>query len=684
MKKYVKSFLSFAVAFAMFFSIVNIPVFTFGAGQLIKYAETVELSDNAFDNFYTLSNTIAQADETHMLTVKIAKPGKYKISSDGSAIMMRSNTILDLNGSTLIRSGNNINNLFQNEDFEGNRDNGGYNQTYNFGIKNGTLDGSGGSLDEQNLVNFGHANNITLENINFKNCKNSHLVELTGCKNATVKGCTFTGFSGSGKSGDYTVKEALQLDICHKSDITWNGTYKLDDTVCKDITVENCVFKDYPSGVGNHHTLVGTKKHNSNIKIKNNKFINTLSEKGYAIWCFGFEKSLVSGNTISGNYETAIMISAGSVTVSGNTVSNVSYAPIYVTKSTSSASGSKTKEETANSCVIKNNTFTTKGNYDAVSVYSGSKLLELQGNKIGSEKKSAVYCSGKGSSIKTLKNNTITKAGEYGIAVANKAKIDTVNKNTVTGKKAGIRVTSGALIKNIKDNKKITSASGEAIWVSDSKITNITSNTVNSSASYGIGAASKAQIDSISKNSISAKKAGVRVTSGASVKDISGNKKITSTSEDGIMISGAGVTNIDKNTIKNCGANGIFVSSTGKVSKIEANTVSGNKGYGVRVNNKSTVYLGLNKYSKNKSGNEKVTAKIKKIYVVTYKLNGGTNNKNNPESFTADTPTITLKNPTRKGYTFKGWYNDSKFKTKVTKIPKGSKKDKTLYAKWKK
>ncbi|MBO4432880.1 MAG: InlB B-repeat-containing protein, partial [Clostridia bacterium] len=104
-----------------------------------------------------------------------------------------------------------------------------------------------------------------------------------------------------------------------------------------------------------------------------------------------------------------------------------------------------------------------------------------------------------------------------------------------------------------------------------------------------------------------------------------------------------------------------------------------------RINNKkATVYLVLNQYSKNKAGKEKTSAKIKKIYAVTYNLNSGTNNKNNPESYTADTPTITLKNPTRKGYTFKGWYSDAKFKTKVTKIPKGSKGDKTLYAKWKK
>ena len=69
-------------------------------------------------------------------------------------------------------------------------------------------------------------------------------------------------------------------------------------------------------------------------------------------------------------------------------------------------------------------------------------------------------------------------------------------------------------------------------------------------------------------------------------------------------------------------------------------------------------------------------------YTITYKLNGGKNNSSNPSKYYITTSTITLKNPTRSGYTFKGWYSDSKFKTKVTKIKKGSTGNVTLYAKW--
>ena len=69
-------------------------------------------------------------------------------------------------------------------------------------------------------------------------------------------------------------------------------------------------------------------------------------------------------------------------------------------------------------------------------------------------------------------------------------------------------------------------------------------------------------------------------------------------------------------------------------------------------------------------------------YKITYKLNSGKNSSKNPATYTYTTSTITLKNPTRTGYDFAGWYSDSKYKNKVTKITKGSTGNKTLYAKW--
>ena len=85
---------------------------------------------------------------------------------------------------------------------------------------------------------------------------------------------------------------------------------------------------------------------------------------------------------------------------------------------------------------------------------------------------------------------------------------------------------------------------------------------------------------------------------------------------------------------------------------------------------------------KGSTGNLTLTAKWTVItYKITYKLAGGKNNSKNPKSYKVTTSTIKLKDPTRKGYTFKGWYNGSK---KVTTIKKGSIGAITLTAKWKK
>ena len=86
---------------------------------------------------------------------------------------------------------------------------------------------------------------------------------------------------------------------------------------------------------------------------------------------------------------------------------------------------------------------------------------------------------------------------------------------------------------------------------------------------------------------------------------------------------------------------------------------------------------------KGSTGNKTFYAKWKiNTYKITYNLNGGKNSSKNPASYKVTTSDIKLQNPTKTGYTFGGWYSDSKFKTKVTMIKKGNTGNKTLYAKW--
>lgn len=69
-------------------------------------------------------------------------------------------------------------------------------------------------------------------------------------------------------------------------------------------------------------------------------------------------------------------------------------------------------------------------------------------------------------------------------------------------------------------------------------------------------------------------------------------------------------------------------------------------------------------------------------YKITYVMNGGTNSKKNPKSYTVTTKTFSLASPSKKGYVFKGWYTDNKYKKSIKTITRGSCGNKTLYAKW--
>lgn len=107
----------------------------------------------------------------------------------------------------------------------------------------------------------------------------------------------------------------------------------------------------------------------------------------------------------------------------------------------------------------------------------------------------------------------------------------------------------------------------------------------------------------------------------------------------------------------------VTVDSTGKVTA---------KGYG-RAVIKAEAKDGSGKYA---------SCKVTVPYRIRYVLNKGKNHKSNPAYYYDQK--ITLKKPSRKGYYFKGWYQDKKLKKKISKISKGTKKNYKIYAKWSK
>ena len=82
------------------------------------------------------------------------------------------------------------------------------------------------------------------------------------------------------------------------------------------------------------------------------------------------------------------------------------------------------------------------------------------------------------------------------------------------------------------------------------------------------------------------------------------------------------------------------------------------------------------------TGNKEFFAKFSETYDITYTLDGGTNDANNPADYTVETATITLADASKDGYTFEGWYSEAAFTNQVTEIATGSTGDVVLFAKY--
>ena len=88
--------------------------------------------------------------------------------------------------------------------------------------------------------------------------------------------------------------------------------------------------------------------------------------------------------------------------------------------------------------------------------------------------------------------------------------------------------------------------------------------------------------------------------------------------------------------------------------------------------------------AKGSAGNKEFWAKWKaRPYTITYNLNGGKNHADNPAYYTVEMETIQLKDATKTGYSFMGWYEKADFTGgKVTQIAKGCTGNKEFWAKW--
>lgn len=460
---------------------------------------------------------------------------------------------------------------------------GGYGIYSNITIEGGTFDGNN---ESEAIIRMGHASNITLKNVTFKNVTNTHFVEFGAVKDVTVSGCTFTDFKGNFDSK--TNYEALQIDaLSHDHFGSFNPAN--DETPSMNVLIENNTFKNLQRGVGTHTGIVNS--YFDNIIIRNNNFENIT---GYAIMATNYTNSDISNNTMS-NVGAGIMM---------RTVENA-HKNFYASKINSNA---RDKYYYLNN-TISNNVINVTTGYKAK--YSNvSYGIQLYGEKLNSAAGTVPKGDFRVSGV-TVNNNTINlNTLGYGIWVQGAIK-NYINENNITvnilkkksagGNGDGIRIVKGTNIQ-INGNKIVNNTTTGY----DSNMNGITANSGSKEIKINNNVIKKARkyaifLDSTKNNSIQnntinkAYKDAINLSSTSAT--VIENNTITKANRDGIRLTKSTSITVKNNSISDIKSNGMYITGSKKIS-IVSNTIKSCKKYGIYATKKQISKDSKNKISK--------------------------------------------------------------------------------------
>lgn len=201
-----------------------------------------------------------------------------------------------------------------------------------------TIKGSGkatidlGKVKGATALYIGHASNIKVNGITFKNKKGGSYVWIEGSQNVTIKKCVFQkGVDQSGLKN----RMAIRLETINETVNDYSGKWsKLDNTKNKSILITNNQFKSPDIGIGTTKSVVVKKEKKTTeyaqtgIAIEKNTFTDT---KKCAVYAVLWKKPSIRNNTVkqtSATNKTGCMLYGYGVTepsVTTNTVSRCHY-----------------------------------------------------------------------------------------------------------------------------------------------------------------------------------------------------------------------------------------------------------------------------------------------------------------------------------------------------------------------
>jgi hypothetical protein len=151
----------------------------------------------------------------------------------------------------------------------------GRNGSSNFTLSGGVIDND---HSQQSTLLFGLSKGITVENMIFKDMKNNHVIQITGCDDVTVRNCIFAGFEW----GDTFTREVIQVEQSHPgahSGDYANAPVRFEQGEifgCNNITIDSCYFGPSDELPGPHiaigHHGTAHEPVADGFKITNNVF----------------------------------------------------------------------------------------------------------------------------------------------------------------------------------------------------------------------------------------------------------------------------------------------------------------------------------------------------------------------------------------------------------------------------
>ena len=437
---------------------------------------------------------------------------------------------------------------------------------------------------------FAHTSNLKILNAVLCNSYGTHLIELGGVKNVTIKGCTLYGFEAP---NDDVEKEAIQLDLCHSDTILSYGE-PFDDSPCTNVTITECEIYDYSRAIGTHTMVEGI--YHKNVKITNN-YIHDIPDA--AIYGYNYANVTIQGNTLE-NVGCGIQIKTDSVAKKTIVSRNKGVKAMKISKNRFKINISentillskKVSDENANS-----------GAAMGVFIYGSQKYpikdVTISDNIITSNS-SGIYLRYVGSA--TISNNTIerhddafstdsTTFAEDAIKLQNSANA-TITDNVISseGKAAfengiALRDKSSNAVLNYNTIAKSTK-SGIGVYDSSSIKSGVT-NEICYSGLNGITVSDGSV--SLEKTVISSSKEhGISIRNGSS---ISLNEcKILDSGNNGINIGSDSSAVITSSEITGSVSKGINVMETGRLD-ITASTIGSNAGKGIDIGENTTVSI---------------------------------------------------------------------------------------------